>query len=30
MARICEKFGIPLTVFVEVEEYLAFESEREK
>jgi hypothetical protein len=30
MARICEKFGMPLTVFFEVEEYLAFEREREK
>ena len=29
MARICEKFGMPLTVFFEVEEYLAFERERE-
>jgi len=29
MARICEKFGMPLTVFLEVEEYLAFERERE-
>ena len=25
MARLCEKFGVPLTVFLEVEEYLAFE-----
>ena len=30
MARICEKFGMPLTVFFEVEEYLAFERERGK
>jgi len=30
MARICEKFGMPLTVFFEVEEFLAFEREREK
>lgn len=30
MARICEKFGISLTVFFEVEEYLAFERERDK
>ncbi len=29
MARICEKFGMPLTVFFEVEEYLAFGRERE-
>lgn len=29
MARICEKFGMPLTVFFEVEEYLAFERDRE-
>ena len=29
MARICEKFGMPLTVFFEVEEYLAFVRERE-
>ena len=29
MARICEGFGIPLTVFFEVEEYLAFERERD-
>jgi hypothetical protein len=28
MARICERFGMPLTVFFEVEEYLAFERER--
>lgn len=28
MARICEKFGMPLTVFFEVEEYLAFTRER--
>jgi len=30
MARICDKFGMPLTVFFEVEEYLAFACEREK
>lgn len=30
MTRICEKFGMPLTVFFEVEEYLAFAREREK
>jgi len=30
MARICEKFGMPLTVFFEVEEFMAFGSEREK
>ena len=29
MARTCERFGMPLTVFFEVEEYLAFERERE-
>lgn len=29
MARACERFGVPLTVFFEVEEYLAFERERE-
>jgi hypothetical protein len=29
MARVCEKFGMPLTVFFEAEEYLAFERERE-
>ena len=29
MARICEKFGMPLTVFFEAEEYLAFGRERE-
>ncbi|MCX6878970.1 MAG: hypothetical protein NTW21_34950 [Verrucomicrobia bacterium] len=29
MADICEKFGVSLTVFFEVEEYLAFERERE-
>ena len=29
MARSCEKFGMPLTVFFEIEEYLAFERERE-
>jgi hypothetical protein len=29
MARICEKFGVPLTVFFEVEEYLGFQRERE-
>lgn len=28
MARICEKFGMALTVFFEVEEYLAFERQR--
>lgn len=28
MARICEKFGMPLAVFFEVEEYLSFERER--
>ena len=30
MARACEKIGVPLTVFLEVEEYLAFGREREK
>ncbi len=30
MARCCEYFGVPLTVFFEVEEYLAFVREREK
>jgi len=30
MARICERFGMTLTVFFEVEEYLAFERERDK
>jgi len=30
MARICGMFGMPLTVFFEVEEYLAFGREREK
>lgn len=29
MARACERFGVPLTIFFEVEEYLAFERERE-
>ena len=29
MARLCEKYGAPLTVFFEVEEYLAFERHRE-
>ena len=29
MALICERFGMPLTVFLEVEEYLAFRQERE-
>jgi hypothetical protein len=29
MALACEKFGMPLTVFFEVEEYLAFQRERE-
>lgn len=29
MARTCERFGVPLTVFFEVEEYLAFGRERE-
>lgn len=29
MARLCQKFGVPLTVFFEVEEYLAFERNRE-
>ena len=29
MARICEMFDMPLTVFLEVEEYLAFNRERE-
>ncbi|MEI7912320.1 MAG: hypothetical protein WCK77_22025 [Verrucomicrobiota bacterium] len=29
MACVCEKFGMPLTVFFEVEEFLAFERERE-
>lgn len=29
MARLCEKYGMPLTVFFEVEEYLAFERHRE-
>jgi hypothetical protein len=28
MARICEQFGVPLTIFFEVEEYVAFERER--
>jgi hypothetical protein len=28
MARICEKFGAPLTIYFEVEEYLAFVRER--
>jgi hypothetical protein len=30
MARTCEKFGMPLTVFFEVEEFLAFGRERDK
>jgi hypothetical protein len=30
MARICEKFGMPLTVFFEVEEYLAFVRHRDE
>src|SRR5881397_2674327 len=25
MARLCQRFGLPLTVFFEVEEYLAFD-----
>lgn len=29
MARVCEKFGVPLTVFFEAEEYLAYERERD-
>jgi hypothetical protein len=29
MARICEKSGVPLTVFFEAEEYLAYARERE-
>lgn len=29
MARLCEKYGVPLTVFFEVEEYLAFEKFRD-
>lgn len=29
MAKLCEKFGAPLTVFFEVEEYLAFEKFRD-
>jgi hypothetical protein len=29
MARLCEKYGAPLTVFFEVEEYLAFERHRD-
>lgn len=29
MAEACEKYGMPLTIFFEVEEYLAFERERE-
>ena len=28
MARMCEKHGVPLTVFVEIEEYMAFERYR--
>jgi hypothetical protein len=28
LARLCEKFVVPLTVFLEVEEYLAFERHR--
>lgn len=30
MAAACDRHGMPLTVFFEVEEYLAFEREREK
>lgn len=30
MARACERHGLPLTVFFEVEEYLAFERERDE
>ena len=30
MARICGKFGMPLTVFFEAEEFLAFEEERDE
>jgi hypothetical protein len=30
MARTCEKHGMPLTVFFEVEEYMAFGRERER
>ena len=30
MARTCEIFGMPLTVFFEAEEFLAFERERDK
>lgn len=29
MARVCEKFGVPLTVFFEAEEYLAYLRERD-
>jgi hypothetical protein len=29
MGRLCEKYGVPLTVFFEVEEYLAFEKYRD-
>src|SRR5690606_16462543 len=29
MARVCEQFGMPLTIFFEVEEYLAFDRERD-
>jgi hypothetical protein len=29
MARLCEKYGAPLTIFFEVEEYLAFERHRD-
>lgn len=30
MARICEKYGFPLTIFFEMEEYLAFKRNREE
>ena len=30
LERSCEKFGVPLTVFFEVEEFLAFERERKE
>ena len=30
MAGLCEKYGVPLTVFFEVEEYLAFERNRQR
>lgn len=30
MARICERAGVPLVVYVEVEEFLAFERERDQ